>query len=303
LGRFIRGEDLRGYVKDFLESKFEGARLLASDEDELNCKLELSTGARVAFLDFLEERRLQGSTRLLSQSPLRLLFDNRHGRNPPGVERVTQDHSLVRFVAEELKRAGKGPLYSPISAIELTNHAIGDFERTTYAYTVVRWTVSGARDVERLEYLIQHLVTGSQMDGERAEFLINTAAMHGRDWLSASNVLDHHRTASVLDECRAELEERFRAFRDAQIRENQDRVNFMVSTLQHHLENQRRKFQERIQRYMQFGTEKQKKMIPAERGRLNKLAQRINAKIAELRLKESVQAYDSMVSCGVVRLV
>jgi superfamily II DNA or RNA helicase len=303
LGRFIRGEDLHGYVKDFLESKFKGTRLLSSDDDELNCKLELSAEARVSFADFLEERRLQGSTRLLSQSPPSLLFDNRHGHNSRGVERVTQDHSLVRFVVEELKRAGKGPLYSSVSAIELTYHAIAGFDRTTYAYIVVRWTVSGARDVERLEYLIQNINTGSRMDGERAEFLINTAAMHGRDWLSASTGLDPHHTASVLDECRAELEERFTAFCDAQIRENQDRVNFMVSTLQHHLESQRRKFQERIQRYTQFGTEKQKKMIPAERGRLNKLAQRIDAKIAELRLKESIQAYDSLVSCGVVRLV
>lgn len=303
LGRFIRGEDLHAYVRDFLESEFEGTRMLSSDDNELECELHLSTEARVAFADFLQERRLQGSTRLLAQSPPRILFDNRHGRNLPGLERITQDHSLVRFVAEQLRQAGKGPLYSPVSAVELPANTLGGIKPANYAYTVVRWTVSGARDIERLEYLIQDLETGVWIEGEQAELVINTAAMHGRDWLAAQNTLDHSQTAAVLDDCRAELEERFRSFRDAQMRENQDRVNFMVSTLQHHLKNQSKQFQERIDRYTLFGTDQQKRMIPAERGRLKKLTQRIESRIAELRLKEAIQAHDSMVSCGVVRVV
>ena len=303
LGRFIRGEDLYAYIKDYLEREFEGARLLASDNNELECELHLTTEARVAFDDFLKVRRLQGSTHLLSQSPPRLLFDNRHGRAPPRLERITQDHPLVRFVAEELKQAGKGPLYSPVSAVDLPGNVTGKLKRGTYAYTVVRWTVSGARDIERLEYLIQNLATGDWVDGEQAEFVINTAAMHGQDWLAAQSTLDHTRTAAVLDDCRAELEERFGAFRDAQVRENQDRINFMVNTLQHHLKNQSRRHQEQIQRWTQFGTGNQKRMIPAAQGRLKRLTQRIDGRISELRLKESIRAHDSMVSCGVIRVI
>lgn len=303
LGRFIRGEDLRAYVKDFLEREFEGTRLIFADENELDCELQLSAEARLAFSSFLQEHKLQGTTRLISQSPPRLLFDNRHGRSPGGVERITQDHALVRFVAEELKQAGKGPLYSPVSAVELVANAAGDLKKGVYAYSVARWTVSGARDLERLEYLVQELDGPLLMAGEQAEFLINMAAMHGRDWLSAQGTLDHKHAAGVLDACRAELEEQFRAFRDAQKRENLDRITFMVNTLIHHLENQRKKIQSRIWQLEEFGTEKQKKLIPAEKGRLNKLTQRIESRVAELRLKESVKAHDSMVSCGVIRIV
>lgn len=303
LGRFIRGEDLRAYVKDFLEREFEGTRLLSADDNELDCELQLSTEARVALSSFLQEHKLQGVTRLLSQSPPRLLFDNRYGRSSPGVERITQDHALIRFVADELKQAGKGPLYSPVSAVELAANSAGNLKKGVYAYSVARWTVSGARDLERLEYLIQELDGPLWMAGEQAEFMINTAAMHGRDWLSAQGTLDHEHAASVLDACRAELEEQFRAFRDAQKRENLDRINFMVNTLIHHLENQRKKIQSRIWQLEEFGSEKQKKLIPAEKGRLNKLTKRIESRVAELRLKESVKAHDSMVSCGVVRIV
>lgn len=303
LGRFIRGEDLHTYVKDFLEREFAGTRLLGSDSNEFDCELHFSIEGRVAFSEFLQERRLLGSTRILSQSPPRLLFENRLGRNPSGFERVTQDHALVRFVSEELKNAGKGPLYSPVSAVELPATAVGDLEPAIYAYTVVRWTVSGARDIERLEYLAQNLASREILDGEEAELLVNTAAMHGRDWLAAHSMLDHVTTAAVLDDCRADLEERFRAFRDAQLRENHDRVALMVNTLQHHLTNQRRKFNERIANYTEFGNDKQKRLIPAERGRLKKLTQRIEARIDELKLKESIQAHDSMVSCGVLRVI
>lgn len=303
LGRFIRGEDLLAYVKDFLEREFPGTRLLADDDDELEHVIELSTEARVAFSEFLQQQRLQGATRLLGAAPPRLIFENRHGRNPSGKERITQDHPLVRFVADELKNAGKGPLYSPVAAVEILGNTVGNIERDIYVYAIARWTVSGARDIERLEYLVQRLADGSLLDGEQAEFLVNAAGLQGRDWLGASTSLNHAHTAGVLDDCRAELEERFRAFRDAQIRENRDRVSFMVNTLRHHLENQRRRFHERIEKYRLHGTDKQRRLIPAEEGRLKKLTQRIEARIAELRLKESIQAHDSMVSGGVIRVV
>jgi hypothetical protein len=187
--------------------------------------------------------------------------------------------------------------------VEILGNTVGTVERDIYVYAIARWTVSGARDIERLEYLVQRLADGWLLDGEQAEFLVNAAGLQGRDWLGASTSLNHAHTAGVLDDCRAELEERFRAFRDAQIRENRDRVSFMVNTLRHHLENQRRRFHERIEKYRLHGTDKQRRLIPAEEGRLKKLTQRIEARIAELRLKESIQAHDSMVSGGVIRVV
>lgn len=303
LGRFIDGQDLHAYIKDFFEREYEGTRLLSADDDALNCELHFSTEARVAFSGFLQERHLQGSTRVLMQSPPRLLFDNRHGSHAHGLERITQDHALVRFVADALRQASKGPLYSPVAAVELPANAAGDLERGTYAYSIVRWTVSGARDIERLEYLVQNLETRTWIEGEQAEFLVNSAAKYGRDWLAAQNVIDHRHAAAVLDDCRATLEKRFSDFRGAQLRENQDRINFMVNTLQHHLDSQRKRFNERIERYTHFGTDKQKRLIPAERGRLKKLTQRIETRIAELRLKEAIQAHDSMVSCGALRVI
>lgn len=303
LGRYVRGEDLLAYVRDYLEKEYPGTRLIASDTAPMEFSFELSTEGRVHFADFLQEHRIQGSTRILSTNPPRLLFENVLGKNTTGIERVTQDHTLVRFVAERLREAGTGPLYSSVSAVELLANAVGAIVPGIYVYSIARWTVSGSRDIERLEYLLMRLDDQTMVDGEQAEFLMNAAALHGRDWLGAAATIDHARSAAILDDCRAELEERFRAFRDAQVRENRDRINLMVNSLDHHLQAQTRKIMERIGQYRFSGNERQRRMIPAEEGRLKKLRQRIQGRIDELRLKETPKAHDSMVSGGIIRVI
>ncbi|EGV18788.1 SNF2-related protein [Thiocapsa marina] len=301
LGRYLRGEDLLAYVRDFLERDYPGTRLLTGDACPLEQTLEFSTEARVAFAEFLTAHQL-GGTRILATPPPRLLFENRLGRTAHGVERITQDHPLVRFVNERLKLAGSGPLYCPVSAVELPAQILGSIHAGVYIYAVARWTVSGAREIERLEYLVQGLSGGVWIDGEQAERLVNIAGLEGKDWLGATSSLDHARSADLLDACRTELEARFQRFSQAQARENRDRVNLMVNTLQHHLDQKRRVLNTRISEYQQFGTDRQRRIIPALNGQLNKLQQRIESKIQELRLKEQITSQDSLVSGGVIKV-
>jgi superfamily II DNA or RNA helicase len=302
LGRYLRGQDLLAYSRDFLEQEFPGTRLIESDESELICHLEPSIEMRVAFSDFLQAERIQSATRIQSQTPPRLLFENRLGSTRPGLERVGQDHPLVRFVGDQLKRRGRGPLYSPVAAVDVLAAVVGRVSPGEYVYSVARWTVSGARDIERLEYMATRMSDELHLDGDDAEFLVNSAGLEGKDWLEAVGTVDHDRAARLLDDIRAQLEEHFRDFRDAQIRENRDRIGFMINTLQLHLEAQTRKFQNRIQHYRFYGNERQKRLIPAEQGRLKKLTAKIESRMAELRLKELVKADQSMVSGGVIRV-
>lgn len=303
LGRYIQGEDLLAYVKDFLEREFSGTRLLADDNNELLYTIETSAEMRVAFSEFLQQELLFGTTRLLANPAPKLLFENQLGRNSPSIERITQDHALVRFVGHELRQSVQGAPYSPVTAAEILGSTLKGIKRGVYVYAIARWTVSGAQETERLEYIAYHLDDKVLIDGDDAEFLINAAGLHGRDWLGAATTLDHNHVAMMFDESRAELEERFRSFRDAQKRENHDRVNFMVNSLKRHLNSQLEKIDERIGRYREAGDEKRKRMIPAELGRRKKLSQRIEAKIAELQLKKSIQTHDSMVSGGVIRVI
>lgn len=302
LGRYIRGEDLMAYVGDFFYREYPGTRFIRSDHNPLEATLELSTEARVRFSDFLAGQRLQARTALLSSRSPRLLFENCLGKLTPGLERVTQEHPLVRFVAEQLKSGGKGTGYAPVSAIELPANTVSGFSSGVYVYAVARWTVSGARDVERLEYVVMNLKGSPLTTGEAAEHLVNTAAMSGRDWISAMSSLDHGVAADVFDQCKETLEKRFKSFRDDCMREDRDRIKLMVNMLERHLDNQRKKITERIDHYRHFGTEQQRKLIPAEEGRLKKVTERLNSRMEELRLKERASASESFVSGGVIRL-
>ncbi|RKT44683.1 helicase-like protein [Thiocapsa rosea] len=123
LGRYLRGEDLLAYVRDFLERDYPGTRMLAADDNHLEQTLELSTEGRVAFAEFLSAHQL-GATGILASSPPRLLFENRLGRVQHQVERITQDHPLVRFVAliiawskTQCKRRDRADLCLLISAL------------------------------------------------------------------------------------------------------------------------------------------------------------------------------------------
>jgi SNF2 family DNA or RNA helicase len=303
LGRYIRGEDLLAYVGDFLYREYPGTRLIQSDHNPMEASLAFSTEARVRFSDFLSAQRLLGRTTLLSSHPPKLLFENCLGKVTPGLERVTQEHPLVRFVAEQLKASGKGTGYAPVSAIELPFNTVSGFAAGSYVYAVARWTVSGSRDVERLEYVVMSLKDGSLTTGEIAEHLVNTAAMSGSDWVSAMSRLDHPAVADMFDQCKALLEQRFKSFREDCMREDRDRIKLMVNMLERHLDGQRSKIKERIDHYRHFGTDQQRKLIPAEEGRLRKVTERLNNRMEELRLKERAAAAENFVSGGVIQLV
>lgn len=302
LGRYIRGEDLFAYAKDFLVREFPGTRLTSNSENTLEVLIELSTEARVKFADFLSIHRLQGATRLLSSQTPKMFFENRLGKTPHGIERVTQEHPLVRFVADNIKIGAKGAGYSPVSAIELPAYLVPGFAPGTYVYAVSRWSISGSRDIERLEYVVIEHAERHPIIGDQAEQLVNAAAMSGVNWLSHYSSLDHESVADLFDECIHLLEERFGDFSSDCSREDRDRISLMLNLLQHHLDEQKNKILERIKRYELFGSDKQKRLIPAERGRLKKLTDKLEGRMEELKLKERAEAFNSFVSGGVIRL-
>jgi hypothetical protein len=302
LGRYIRGEDLLSFVRDFLLRHYEGTRMIAYPGTPLEFSLELSVQARVEFAEFLQQNRLHGRTTVLSTNAPRLLFENCLGKNRHGVERVTQDHPIVRFVAEQLRRVANGPAYFPVSALELSALAVS-VPMGVYVYSVARWSFSGSRDIERLEYMAINLSTGLMLDGDVAESLITNAALNGRDWIGASGEVDAMDAARLQDQCRAELEDRFVQFREAHRREDGDRIRLMVKSLESHLQRKTQKTLERIALYQNSGNSKRMKMIPAERGRLKKETLRVEQRIAELRHRAEVKAQDGTVSSGVVRII
>lgn len=302
LGRYISGDDLLNYIRDFFRQTFEGTQLCKSDKGDMHYTIELSHEARARLTDFINEHQLQGRTQILAASAPTLLFENRMGKTPPRIERVTQDHPLVRFVTECLRQDDSARSRFPVSAIEVSSLRLKQDIKGTYAYAIQRWLVSGARDIERLEYCLLPLDGGEPLESEDAEFIVNTAAHWGEDWLGAYNEVDTERAADAFSDCKDRLDLAFNAFRSAQQREDNDRRHMMISSIQRHLDNQRNRILEKIQRYRAEGTDKQRRLIPAEEGKIRHLTARLGARIESLRHKEKLQAAHGFVSGGIIRI-
>ncbi|WP_338648202.1 SNF2-related protein [Pseudomonas sp. ML2-2023-3] len=303
LGRYIRGEDLLSYARDFLIVHYPGSRFVPSDRDPMEYDLELSVQARVEFAEFVDLYRLQGRSQLLSQRPKPLLFENRQGNPSSAFERVTQDHPLIRFVTDRLRQAGKSPAKFPVSAIDLAAFEVQGFEPGIYVFGIYRWTVSGTRDIERLEYVVRPFQNDCFVDGELAEHLVNTAALCGSQWLSVANELDTEAAAAYFDACRDQLDERFDEFQSAQGREDRDRLKMMKKALQSHLDKQVERLITTIQSHRSSGEERRMRMIPAAEGKLKKLRNRFQERIAELELKSGGSSDKNFVTGGVIRLL
>lgn len=303
LGRYLHGSDLFAYANDYLRKAFPGTDFLAQDADESKVSVNLSVECRIALQEFLERRRMQGQTRILAVPPPALWFDNKHGKAPMGIEKITQDHPLVRFVGEHQRSTSTASIYHPAVAVTIPSDAIPSVASGVYVFTVMRWMLSGSRDSERLQYRAVHLESGRILDGDPAEQFVNMSAMQGSDWLGASTLPDPERVALIQDACRAELEEQFYAYRDSYKREDSDRIRLMIQMLEHQLEQKRRKTAESIEGLRTENNKKKLRLIPMWEGTLKKLTISIETRIAQLRNKEKLEAEQGTVSSGVIRVV
>lgn len=305
LGRYIRGDDLYHFVKDYIESAFPGSRVVVDDGPMRKGHVELSTEARVAFSAFLANARLLGRTSILDNRPRQLWFDNQLGHAGHRIEKVTQDHPLVRFVAEMRKAESvkEAAAYFPTSAVLLSASRVQGLEPATYVYVVMRWTFSGLRDVERLVYEARCLETGLPLDPDVAESLVNAAAIHGVDWQAAAkNVVDHARAATLQDDCRAAIEEHFDSTLAAQSRENRDRIREMNAALDADMARRRKAAEERIARYQASTNPRHKGLVGMERTKLARLASKYEERKHANSLTEALDPRQKVVSSGVIRV-
>ena len=303
LGRYIRGEDLYHFVQDFLESAYPGSRVVVGEGPIRKGRIELSVDARVALDNFLSESRLSGRTTLLRERPAQIWFDNEAGTVAQNVEKITQDHPLIRFVSEQHKRRRASESYFPTSAVRLGVGRAGEIPSGTYVYTVIRWTFAGPRDIERLVYEVAALESGQRLGDDEAETLINRAAMEGTDWQGvARNVLDHERVATVLDDCREAIEDRFDASKNAQLRENRDRVREMNAMLAADLRKKTEATQARIAKLESLPARNTKGLITIQKNSLARLEQRYQERMVKNLQSEAIDPRQKQVSSGVIRV-
>jgi superfamily II DNA or RNA helicase len=300
LGRYVGALDLYRYVRDFLDREYDGCRFVRVSDEHLLFEIELSTQARVDLQQFMDRERAMGRTALVGEmggSRRRYLFENRVGNLKTQAEVISQYHPIVRFVSEEMRKKGRRTGYFPIAAVRVSRTDAGGHEKGVYAYAVNRWSVSGAREIEKLEYCAKRLGAKTTLGRDQAELLVNASAMHGRDWLGAEKEADLEKSVAAYEEIDSRLEEGYQRFIEDIGRENADRASLMLNTLEHHRQAQLGKLKETLEKHRLLG---RVKLIPAVEGKIRRLNERMDERSLALKSKQEIASSESRVSGGII---
>jgi superfamily II DNA or RNA helicase len=186
LQRWLNGNDILTYVRDRLCRSFAGCSIESSPPGSETYRITLSSEALGAFGNFLVQRGLTGTTRLLaSNGEQRYRFTASVTRSSVGkVENISQMHPLVRFASELDLRDDAAKQPEPV-AVTVGRKDLGvRVGSGVYVLSIRRWRASvpngGITNTSRIAYAGARLTTGDELSPEIAEALVGAAAEHGR---------------------------------------------------------------------------------------------------------------------------
>ena len=299
LERWIIGEDIWVYVRDFFSKHYPGCDFKQLDSKELVFDVKLSSEARFDFDRYLKFQRLFHQTRLATNisKGVRCAFKNKpRGTTLRNIEFITQLHPLVRFVTSRLRETDES--YYPTVSVSLHRELMPSVKPGAWVFTVNRWSVEGLRDIERLNYL-SRLADGSGdfLHDDDSERLVTAAARSGADWLDIESYINLSETMEVVNTCLDEAESRYERFVEDLEQENNDRADIREQSLKRHWTKQRENLEQTLERHHALGRDH---MIPATEGRITHLNDRMDERLLKIKVQRKIKHHKHEVSIGLI---
>lgn len=296
--RRITAQDLKLYVKDYLDRYCRGFEFREVDCDPMAFTIRLSADTAAQFDDFIRQNRLHGQSRLASGDNIACRFVNKVRSPRQREEPISQYHPFIRFISAEL--TARHEAFFPLIAVRLDSRILPDLEVGIYAFSAKRWTFSGLRIEEQVHsraLLISS--TSALLDTDHSWELVNAARLEGNDWLSVGNDVDVSVIAKEFNLCDMQLAKDYRITRDDRINENADRVAFQIQSVERHssrlLDTQR----ELLARYRMEGNTR---LIPPTEGRIRSIDNKFQIQIEKFRHKADMTSHSGDVAYGVIRV-
>ena len=301
LNRFVSGEDLYHYFKDYFARQYPGCRLIQKEADRLLFDIELTPEARADIGSYLQRKRVQGTTRLAAPDErrrTRYLFKNKVGKTEPHVEMINQYHPVVRFVSQALH--GSRDEFYPVTALEMSAGEMPELEKGVYFYHVQRWSVKGVRDIERLVFKVVPLnQPRKRFSDDFSEKFITTATMAGKDWPAARNTVEGKSVSDLYDDILSEFEDQFAGYIERIDMENNDRVDLQIQSVARHRDRRISTIKERIKVHR---VKDHQTAIRLDEGKIRKEGERAEERIARLEKARDLRSEYRDVSVGVIRV-
>ena len=305
LGRWVSGEDLWIYIRDFFNTYFTGCEFHQVQQDDLIFEIKLSEKARFELDKFMKEKHLSGHTRITQSSrrAIRYQFKNQVPQQSQyEYEQISQFHPLTRYVCNKIQEKIKEleNVYYPAVSLKLNYKEIPDIVPQDYVFHVVRWTVQGVKDIEKMVYFAKPTLPNADfLSEESAERLVTIAAKAGYDWLSAKNELQTGQLAPFIEECMDVAEKQYMDYISLLENENHDRADLQEKTLKLHMNRQREKLLNVLRRHEEKGNTQ---MIAPTRGLIDNMETRVRDKIRTIEERRNLRHYNKEVCLGVIRV-
>jgi SNF2 family DNA or RNA helicase len=179
VGHYIRPEDLRRYVTDFLHERFPGSSIEYQGGSTDVVRIVPSPSARDALGAFIEEERPARQTRLVDPGATVLVTFNPNVAAPvrgrPEVVDVT--HPLVLWM-RSVTAAESREIVPAIAAEVDTAHI--RVNPGLYVFASDFWRLEGVRKQITLQHVVLSVETGDRLDAPKAERLVDIVAQQGR---------------------------------------------------------------------------------------------------------------------------
>ncbi len=291
----ISEQDIYVYVKDYLDQFCQGHVLNQAPSNDMLFEIRLPPQLTVELGEFIRKHKLTDKTKLAMGELTRCQFTNKIYVSNRQIEPISQFHPLVRYISADLRK--RGAAYFQLVAAKLPQRYACGLKPGQYAYAVNRWSFSGLREEEEIRTRVISLEDNKMLDMDASWELVNMARVEGGDWLASSSEVDLDDLGVKIEDCASQLVIDYEHASKTRDNENKDRVSFQTQSLKRHKERQLNMHHTVLEGLKLKG---HTKLIPAREGLINKVHDRFNLRVEELKNKSKLSHSAAEVCVGII---
>ena len=296
LGRWIRPQDLLGFVTDVLADLYPGSRIERHKARSGVFEVNLNTDARAALQVHIETYRPARSTRChVPGEVATVAFSIADQTGNPRPEVIDLSHPLVLWLRAELDRRGQ---QAPAVAIELSADR-SSIPSGSYTFAVDLWRMDGLQKQIVMRTRIVG-TDGSSYDGESAEQLVDEAARLGRKLDIYQLQKERSLFVDAFSNCEADLQGLFAKEAHLFQLDNEQRVRQATIIAEERAAKKLAMLRERLAGQRASEDERRRRAIPLTEGQIRRLVADRDQRLSRIRSMEHANMTTRSVSGGII---
>lgn len=290
---------MRRYATDFLHGAYPGSSIEYDLENDGLFRIELNAQARDELGTFMETERPARSTRLAANSILATFDPSLTIPKKLRVEVIDVAHPLSLWMRKVRDLDRKEIV--PAVAIDLRATVPG-VEEGLYAFATDFWRIEGVRKQLTLQHALISVTTGTRIENDLAERVIDEAMQLGRrlDITAFSDVQDT--LTNALAACEHLLENEYLAETGAFESENSNRVAQARELVTARANRKLEQLNATLSQQMLFRDERQRRVIPLTEAKIRNAEKERETQLARIARQGRVDASFRPVVGGVIVL-